>query len=144
MFYKFDNYGWYDGKTELATVRSVDFPPPIELDYPREINKAWAILMPDMKSWRIVAYEAPTEEIKAKNVVSKAEFARLFGAVKFAEILQATQNNIEVKAGYEYAGLCDVIELNHPDTALYLGVLAKNGLLNPEQIQKISNNQPIW
>lgn len=149
--YVFDEFGYfkevfedYLNGIEVKHPRSVDFAPAFIPDYPRENGKPWFKLDVHMTKWVLEVYQAPTEEIKAKNVVSKSEFARLFGAVKFAEILQATQNNIEVKAGYEYAGLCDVIELNHPDTALYLGILAKNGLLTADDIQKISNNQPIW
>jgi hypothetical protein len=143
--YTFDQFGWFEKEVELATLRSVEVAPPFIPDYPREVGKAWLMLNPLMDSWRIVAFEEPPTPLEVKaTTISKAEFMRLFGIEKFIEIIQATKTNIEVESAYRFSELCEQIDLNHPDTATYLGILAKNGLLTQPQIEMISNNQAIW
>lgn len=142
--YTFDIFGWFEKEVELATLRSVEVAPPFIPDYPREVGKAWLMLSPDMKSWKEVAYEEPPAPISAKNAISKAEFARLFGFQKLIQIEQLAETDIEVRAAYNYGKLFEVIHLDHPEISSYLGLLGVKGILDLEEIQKISNNQPIW
>ena len=142
--YTFDQFGWFENVVELATLRSVEVAPSMIPNYPREVGKAWLMLSPDMKSWRVVAYEEPPAPIEVKStVIKRAEFARLFGFEKLIQIEQLSETDIEVRAAYNYGKLFDVIDLEHPEIASYLGLLGVKGILTHEEIQKISNNQPI-
>jgi hypothetical protein len=89
-------------------------------------------------------YQAPPEEIKAKNVASKTEFMDLFGFPKLTEIQTVAQTDIEVKTAWEYGMAFNEIVVDHPKTLALLALLGTKGLLTAEQIDKISNNQPIW
>lgn len=142
--YTFDLFGWFEKEVGLATLRSVEVAPPFIPDYPREVGKAWPMLSPDMQSWKVYAYEAPHEEIKASNVVSKAEFSDLFGFPKLTELEVLKETDPEVRAAFNYAMVHDQIVVDHPKTLALLALLGTKGLLTKEQIESISSNKPIW
>lgn len=154
--YCFDQGGYFTGVfeetfngIEVEHERSVKFAPAFIPDYPRENGKPWFVLTPMMDAWRLVTYQSPPEEIKAKNVVSKTDFMDLFGFPKLTEIQAVAQTDIEVKTAWEYGLAFNEIVVDHPKTLALLALLGtkqigEKPILTVEEIDKISHNQQIW
>ncbi len=154
--YVFDEFGYfkevfedYLNGIEVKHPRSVDFAPAFIPDYPRENGKPWFKLDVHMTKWVLEVYQAPPEEIKAKNVVSKTDFMDLFGFPKLIEIQTVAQTDIEVKTAWEYGLAFNEIVVDHPKTLALLALLGtkqigEKPILTVEEIDKISHNQQIW
>ncbi len=149
--YVFDQFGYFKevfeetfNGVEVEHERSVTFPPAFIPDYPRENGKPWFVLTPRMDAWRLVTYQSPPEltSVNQKSL-TQGEFMKLIGFPKLAEIEALARTDVEVSAAWKFGQAFPSISLDDPLTTTLLGLLGTKGILTTEEIDKISNNQPI-
>jgi len=92
----------------------------------------------------VYAYQEPTVEIKAKNALSKAEFAGLIGFPKLEEIEIAKTNDATVRTAWNYAMMFDHVVTDAEITLHLLALLGTKGLFSQSDIEKLTVGQPIW